>query len=291
MLLSMWTSILVELKPVDAIRALADLGWPALEFSTEHLVNVEQADDPEAAANEVREVVEELGLFMSQAHLLLGGNVAAADDEVRERDLATFERHIDLCARMGVEVGVIHPGGDRPATLEEERAERARRIEGFSRLAGFAAERGFALAVENMCDRERAARGALGQRTYGSTIPELHELIDAVGAPNMGICLDVGHGNVQGLDMAESIRQCGRRLIATHIQDNDGTRDQHLAPPRGTIDWKAGIGALRDLDYEGIFNLEVPGERGLPPELMLPRIAAIHATTTWLLKCEEEGNP
>ena len=283
MIPALWTAIVVELSPTDAVRALAGVGWEAFELSTEHLVMIAEADAPEQAADGLRDLADELGVAIPQAHLLIHANVAAADDEARERDLATVMRQIVLCERMGIEVGVIHPGGERPATLDEERAERARRLESFARLAGHAARHGFALAVENMTDAARATRGALGQRTFGATIPELHELIDAVGFDNMGICLDVGHGNVQGLDMAEAVRQCGERLIALHIQDNDGSRDQHLAPMRGSIDWEAGIAALREIGFEGIFNLEIPGERGLPVDLTLRRMEGVLATAQWLL--------
>jgi len=280
---ALWTAIVVELSPTEAVRALAGIGWEALELSTEHLVMIADAQAPEQAADDLRDVADELGVAIPQAHLLIHANVAAVDDEARERDLATLMRQIVLCERMGIQVGVIHPGGERPATLDEERAERARRLESFARLAAHAARHGFALAVENMTDAARATRSALGQRTFGATIPELHELIEAVGFDNVGICLDVGHGNVQGLDMAESVWQCGERLIALHIQDNDGSRDQHLAPTRGSIDWEAGIAALREIGFEGIFNLEIPGERGLPVDLTLKRMEGVLATTRWLL--------
>ncbi len=52
----------------------------------------------------------------------------------------------------------------------------------------------------------RAARGYRGQRGYGCLISELHEIIDDIGMPNVGICYDTGHGNLQGLVMAEAVR-------------------------------------------------------------------------------------
>jgi sugar phosphate isomerase/epimerase len=140
-----------------------------------------------------------------------------------------------------------------------------------------------------MTDRAHGDRSAGADDAYGATIEDLHTLIDAVDRPNVGICLDVGHAHVQGYEMAEAVRQCGERLIATHIQDNDGTRDAHLAPPRGTIDWSAGIAALSEIGYDGLFNLEIPGERGLPPELTLKRLEGVLATARWLLDHGQGG--
>lgn len=283
MKLAIWTAILVELEPADAVMRLAAQGWDAVELSTEHIVAIEQAGDPQAAADEVREALAGADCEMPQVHLMISANVASADEQRRASDIATVRRQLELSARMGIRHGVIHPGGDRPATFADELAERDRRVESFRELADHAARFDFALAVENLTDRAHGDRSAVGRRRFGATIEELHDLIDAIDRPNVGICLDVGHAHVQGYEMSEAVRQCGERLIGTHIQDNDGTGDQHLAPTRGTIDWTAGIAALRQSGYEGLFNLEIPGERGLPPELTLKRLEGVLETARWLL--------
>ncbi|MFO8079469.1 MAG: sugar phosphate isomerase/epimerase family protein [Armatimonadota bacterium] len=289
MKLAIWTAILVELEPAEAVAQLAAQGWDGLELSTEHIVAIEEAGRPEEIADEVREVLEESNCVMPQVHLLISANVAAADEFERRRDMASVRRQIELCSRMGVRIGVIHPGGDQPDAFADELAERERRVESFRKLADYAAQFDFSLAIENMTDGARDRRSSVGQRRYGATIEELHALIDAIDRPNVGICLDVGHAHVQGIDMAEGVRQCGDRLIATHIQDNDGRSDQHLAPIRGSIDWTAGIAALRETGYEGLFNLEIPGERGLPPNLTLKRLEGVLETARWLLTQSQEG--
>ncbi len=284
MKLAMWTAIFEEQAPAKAVATLAGQGWEGLEFSTEHIVMVDEAADSAAAADEVREVLDGTDTVMPQVHLLISANVAAADEQERRNHIETVKRHIAWSARMGIQIGVIHPGGDQPASFDAELSERERRVEGFQELAAHAAGLDFSLAIENMTDGVRSATSAMGQRRYGATIEELHALIDAIDRPNVGICLDVGHAWVQGIPMAEAVRQCGGRLIATHIQDNDGTGDQHLAPTRGTIDWKAGIAALREIDYDGLFNLEIPGERGLPTNLSLKRLEGVMEATQWLLE-------
>ena len=283
MQLSLWSAILHESSPPDVVWALAGNGWEALELSTEHIVMISDAEDPDALAEETRVAAEEAGVAIPQVHLLISANVATADDEARERDIATVKRQISLSGQIGIGVGVIHPGSDRPVTFAEELAERERRVESFRALADHAASFDFALAIENTTDAMRGSRSANGQRRYGAAIEDLHTLIDAIDRPNVGICLDVGHSNVQGYEMAEAVRQCGARLIATHIQDNDGLRDQHLGPTRGTIDWSAGVAALIEVGYEGLFNLEIPGERAPTLELTLKRLEGIRETAQWLL--------
>lgn len=282
------TSLLLEERAADAIRLLAEAGWPAVELSTEHLTRIDESDDPSALADDVIAAVEACGVRMPQAHLMISANVAAADARRRESDLATVERHIALCAHMGIEVGVIHPGGGQPATADQWRREAELRVASFQRIAAFADEHSFSIAIENTMDSP-SAEAAMGRRSYGATIEELHELIDAIGRANVGICLDTGHANIQGIPLDEAVRQCGERLIATHIQDNDGVHDQHYAPPRGTINWPATVTSLREIGWEGIFNLEVGGERGrsadlaLPTEQILARARAILGIVEWML--------
>jgi len=279
----MWTSILVELSPTDAIGRIADIGWPGIELSTEHICAIADSASPERECEAVRALVEKRGLHMPQVHVMIGANVASADEARREADTATVMRHVELSALMGITTGVIHPGGDNPMTLEEFQAEKIRRVEGFKRLAEHAAGHGVSLAIENMSDAGRASRGARGMRRYGSLISELHELIDDIAMPNVGICYDTGHGNLQGLTMADAVRQCGERLIATHITDNDGSGDQHRTPFYGNVDWHEGIAAMREICYDGMFNLEVPGERGLPTKQLDYRLEYALQITNWLL--------
>ena len=83
--------------------------------------------------------------------------------------------------------------------------------------------------------------------------------------------------------MAEAIRDAGDLLIATHITDNDGSGAQHRTPFYGTIDWREGMAALGEIGYDGIFNLEIPGERGLPTAQLDYRMEYALSICNWLL--------
>jgi hypothetical protein len=87
-----------------------------------------------------------------------------------------------------------------------------------------------------------------------------------VGSPALGICLDTGHAILESWDNAEAVRVAGDLLIALHIADNDGSGDQHRTPYSygSQVDWPSVVAALRALGYDGVLNLEIPGERGRP---------------------------
>ena len=278
------THHLPDLPLADELRIFAEIGWEGVELSTGRLAEIVDAPSPEEAAEAARTAAEQAGLKMPQVHLLMSANLATADDDRREADLTRCMREVELASLMGIQVGVVHPGGDRPPSLAGVEAERARRVQSFARLCGHAAALGFSIAVENTYDSPPPEGAAYGRRRYGSIITELHELIDAVGAPNFGICLDTGHCHIMGITMAEAVRQCGERLIALHLDDNNGITDQHVCPFYGGVDWLPGVAALRELDYHGIFNFEIGGGGpDTPDEIRLPRLRYALRIANWLL--------
>jgi sugar phosphate isomerase/epimerase len=52
---------------------------------------------------------------------------------------------------------------------------------------------------------------------------------DDLEGANVGICMDVGHAFIMG-DLGDAIEACSGHLIATHLHDNKGKTDDHLAP-------------------------------------------------------------
>lgn len=276
------THLLMDLPFADGLRAMAEMGWEGGELAVIHLREIAAAERPEAAAEEAGALIAELGLRVPQVHFEVAA-MGSLDEAQRDADLTLCERHLELCARMGITCGVLHPVGGMPATLDEHRAVERARVESFARVCAFAARHGFRIAIENTYDPHGSEISAMGRRRFGSVIPDLLEVIDAVGADNFGICLDTGHTNLQGIPMAEAVRQCGDRLIATHIDDNLGAADQHWEPMRGTVDWPAGIAALRAIGYQGIFNLEIGPLRGRPIDAQLDWARSVLATARWLL--------
>lgn len=75
-------------------------------------------------------------------------------------------------------------------------------------------------------------------------------------APHAGICLDFGHAHLMG-DVADAVEISAEHLIATHIHDNRGREDQHLAPYLGTIDWDIALMSLQKIGFEGTYLFEV----------------------------------
>jgi sugar phosphate isomerase/epimerase len=78
----------------------------------------------------------------------------------------------------------------------------------------------------------------------------------------MKVLLDVGHVNVGGEDPSDSVRKAREYLAHVHIHDNDGTKDQHLVPGDGKIDFAPIVKALREVGYDGYVSAELEQGEG-----------------------------
>jgi sugar phosphate isomerase/epimerase len=56
---------------------------------------------------------------------------------------------------------------------------------------------------------------------------------------------------------AEAIATLGNRIATVHVHDNHGTKDEHLWPGDGTIDWPATAEALKALATPPATVLEI----------------------------------
>jgi len=249
MIPAIWTGMYAEVPLHDAFKILHACGWRAFEIATEHLVAIETAHDPESLIEKTQDCLRGLGIFAPQAHAYLQADVADPDARKREQDIERLLRHIDISARLGVRNVVVHPGGRQGDTPTEQARNLRLNVEAFRRLGDFAGERGVRICIENV-----SCPGAV-------TPSELLGLLEHINHSAVGVNLDTSHAHMNGVDVAEAIRELGSSLFATHISDNDGSGDQHLTPGGGTIDWLAVMEAFHEVNYQGLFNLEIPGER------------------------------
>lgn len=249
---AIWTSFLVELSPEEMARAFSTAGWRELELSTEHGDMLLKRGSPDAAGAQFRAFSAGCGVSFHQGHLWLEADVT---DPARPDTVDGMKKWLDLFVAAGVRCAVIHPGG---RGLRAQGADPARiheaTVRAFTELCRHVAGGPLVLCIENMTE---------------TPVEALLATVRDVGSPHLAICLDTGHLHLVKGDPAAFIRAAGPHLRALHIADNDGSCDQHLAPfGRGAVDWKFVLPALRECGYSDLFNLEIPGERRCPPEVL-----------------------
>jgi len=167
--------------------------------------------------------------------------IASADPDARAHAMAEAELALHIARRIPVEVLVTHlglPRTQQPAAAESGRDAGRRSI-----------ELGVRVAVE-VIPNELSRVGSLVH-----FIEEDLDL-DALGAPEVGICLDFGHAHMDG-DLLDAIETVSGHLITTHVHDNRGRADDHLVPFEGTIDWPAALTAVQKIGYDGALLFEI----------------------------------
>lgn len=146
-----------------------------------------------------------------------------------------LDRSFEICKTLEIPILVIHPV---PGAVAQNVAE-------FTPYIRRAEQQNLILAFENLNDE--------GELTE---IDDLVELVDQLDSPSAGICWDTGHAHMCGHDLVLDIQKMGKRLIATHIADNHGKRDEHLLPFFGTIEWERVITALQQSGFTGELSFE-----------------------------------
>ena len=76
--------------------------------------------------------------------------------------------------------------------------------------------------------------------------------------PRVGLCLDVGHTARTGVDVVESIREAGPRLLEMHMKDlrNFKAKDSQCPVGEGIMPVVAIFKELKKMNYPGVVSLE-----------------------------------
>ncbi|MGH7210794.1 MAG: sugar phosphate isomerase/epimerase family protein [Acetobacteraceae bacterium] len=158
-------------------------------------------------------------------------------------------RHLDVARRVGARVMRICGGGrrTRPASWAEHKAKLVAMLQ---RLCVPAERAGVVMAIENHID-------LLGE--------EMAELIEAVGSPWLGVCLDTGNN----LRLCEDPMAVARRLApfarATHVKSLAAYKGDpktfgfwpSVPLGEGLVDVAEVVRLLRQADYRGLLAVEI----------------------------------
>ncbi|MEF3302152.1 sugar phosphate isomerase/epimerase family protein [Paenibacillus sp. GYB003] len=217
-------------------------------------------DDWEPLMHELRDEAEKLGIEFTQSHpVFLPGHANEQPAERLEVYHEMMRRSIIASSILGVKWAVVHPQEDRAKTALDAEACIKDNVEHFSPIVELAVKYNVGIAFENMIERETS------KRRFASHAAELAALIDVWGDSRVGACWDFGHANFLYKDQRPALRTLGKRLKATHVNDNYGKSDEHMFPFHGSVDWRSIMPVLVEIGYEGDFTFETHKEfNGLP---------------------------
>jgi sugar phosphate isomerase/epimerase len=275
MKLSVWSSYYYHLSPEDALRELRAHGYKHCELSDEHALVILERGEARTVGAEFGKFARDIGMDLLQGHLFLNAKIGIPED----REL--LMRQFELFDAIGVKNAVLHCDNftrndeDSPS-LEFKREKNTE-------------------ALEILCD---AVKGTdmviclenLRPPRFTTVAEDLLYFINRINSKNLGICLDTGHLNLsENPSQIEFIEKAGKHIKALHLADNDGLGvDQHLMPyGRGVVDFVAVIREMKKLGYDGLYNLEIPGERKVPLEISYHKLDYIKKMFDYLDKITE----
>ena len=226
-----------------AVNRAASLGLRGLEImATAPQLDVRTFDDAQCA--ELLRLVQESGVeVISLNPTFIDLNLGSRNDTFRQESIQEVKACIDVAAKLNAKLVVVGPGRRHPLVLEP--------LDMVDRLAHpamrecieYAESKGVIYGFENITS------------LYMVHCEEIADFIDRVDSPYCKAVYDVANASYHE-NPAGGIRVLGDRICHVHLSDTDGSVRSHWPIGKGTIDFAAVAGALREVGYEGWSFLE-----------------------------------
>ncbi len=232
------TSVFPPEYPADsALERLFHVGYTHLDMAFDYCTHPSSPFMGEGWrewAIALREKADRLGVRYTHSH---------ACGDASSRSIAML-RCFEACEILGIRYLVAHPVFRVDGKIITDNAEFIRiNAEAARELLPYAEKHGVILLSENIL---------WGSSIYPTVIADL---VREVNSPFFGWCCDTGHIHCSRVPMSD-LRKVSVPPLSLHVQDNDGSGDQHSLPGDGTIDWKEFMDILREIGYKGELVLE-----------------------------------
>jgi sugar phosphate isomerase/epimerase len=165
-----------------------------------------------------------------------GGNPLSVTEVERVRRVEAMDelkRVIDVAEDLPFSRLILHMGGSREA---DDPRKRDAAFSSLEHLILHAKHVGVTICVENTTSE-------MGAPSY------LRSFVDETRLTGLRFNFDIGHAHLaQGPEeerIPNSFEPLKDLIASTHIHDNHGEKDEHLAPYDGSIDWPASLKLLR----------------------------------------------
>jgi len=234
-------------NPSEALERIAVAGFRQVEI---------WSDPPGVLSGPVDELINALenrGIKACSLHAPFTRlDLSSTDEKMRKYSVHQILGVIETAERLGCGHIIVHPGSGKYDKREHYDKAKSLLAKSTEELVKGAEERGLTLSLENMLASRDGFR-------VGTRAAELRGVIESLPAKNLGICLDTGHAHYNGLEAWTETKDAGDLLIDLHVNDNDGSKDEHRVPGEGTLNWPPFIEALKAVNYRGVFMLEIYG--------------------------------
>lgn len=206
------------------------------EWSGSHLYSLKEIKD-------IKKSLKKYGLKTHGIHASDGIYVSkywgSSSEDERLAGVELVKNRINMAHELETDIIVIHISDDRPKDKDIWMPCLNKSLD---EVEAFAAEKSIRIAIEN--------------KIHGNLFL-VKEVIEKRDPAFLGLCYDVGHGNMAGqLDLLITDTLLKERLCYIHIHDNDGIDDEHKHPFSGTVEWHKVAKIIKELSYKGQIAVE-----------------------------------
>jgi len=203
-------------------------------------------DAGQVDADELARIVTSHGLAVpaigtGQAWTEEGLSFTSDDPLVRAAAVERVRRHVPLAARFRAVIIIGLLRGMTPKGSSRDQST-AYLIEALQACSSDAAREGIRLALEPLNRYET---------DLVHTVAQGLDLIERVGADNLGLLLDTFHMNIEEPSIEASILACSDRLFHFHAADSN-----RWHPGAGHLDFRSILGTLTATGYQGFVSGE-----------------------------------
>ncbi|UCF43323.1 MAG: sugar phosphate isomerase/epimerase [Planctomycetota bacterium] len=246
-------------------RIVADSGYKGIEIAAFTLVKEGVHEKTPAQRKQMLAVMKDAGIECAGLHWLLapppkGLHFTTADKSVREKTIAYLDELIDFCGDLGGTVMIF--GSPKQRNAVGTTVEQAGKyfVDGLTKVADHAAERGVKILVEPL---------DTSQTDVVNTMAEAMETVKQVGHPAIELMFDFHNTTDETEAFDLLINKFHEHIFHVHVQEMDG---KHLGTGSAVDEYVKAFQALKDLKYDKWVSLEVfdfsPGGRTIAHQSM-----------------------
>jgi len=226
-------------KTLGLVKKVRGMGFDIIEICIEDPVTIDASRINEALKeNDLRATI--CGAFGPDR------DASSEDQSIRTNAVKYLEACIDAARELGSPsvAGPMYSAVGKTRLLSRD--ERAKQwklgVETLQAVADYAGQHGVQLAIEPLNRFET---------DFINTVEQGLDLVERIGASNVGLLLDTFHMNIEEKDIPAAIRKAGSKVFHFHSCENDrGT------PGTGHVEWKEVASALREINYQGPLVIE-----------------------------------
>ncbi len=235
-----------SLKPAEALRACAEIGYDGVELPLMPAWPTEPRALSKDARRELRERLKELRLalpaLMEDVHL-------TADNAQHRANLDRLKAAAELGHALSPEAPPVVETvlGGKPDQWLAVRGRMADRLTDWAKTA-------------------EAAKITIALKPHVAGAVHTPEaalwLVRQADSPRIRLTYDYSHYVLRGIGLAESLKALAAHTAFVHVKDarGDAKKFQFLLPGEGDTDYAKYLGLLRDARYGGHVCVEVSGQ-------------------------------